>query len=411
MERLFSPCTRYQDIVQSRVEIPDRLPELNLDVSTEAFLGAERAFTYADLHAMLKKDDTFAWFNPQAVIGSTSKRGYLNESCRFRFNVDDKKMFATAFSSETLLEVCDVILRLLAASVVHSVSIDYWMCPNDRFVNATSLANLLEQCQSLKVLTLDHVNALNGDQIRVLGAFSRPGLEIRLTFCIITSTGASALVEVLGRNQGPTKLVLCEIDNLVLAEGLRGNSRLKSLRLRISDNSGLANREILAIVGALRENRGLIELNLDYHPFKMNADETWCAVCDSLKAHPTLQVLSLRSMLRLGETPAVFRSRIQALVDMLKVNMSIQTIPLPSRYCEHELFRSSVIPYLETNRLRPRLSAIQKSRPMMYRANSLWMFLSGNSEVAFPSTTANLPTPAAAAASNAAATAATAASS
>jgi uncharacterized protein YggE len=53
-----------------------------------------------------------------------------------------------------------------------------------------------------------------------------------------------------------------------------------------------------------------------------------------------------------------------------------------------------------TNRLRPRVRAIQKTRPIAYRAkvlgqalltaranaNSLWMFLSGNAEVSFPPT-------------------------
>ena len=76
----------------------------------------------------------------------------------------------------------------------------------------------------------------------------------------------------------------------------------------------------------------------------------------------------------------------------------------------HELFRGSVIPYFETNRFRPRLLAIQQTRPIPYRvkvlgrallsartdANTFWMLLSGNAEVAFPSTTAaaSLPTPA-----------------
>jgi hypothetical protein len=62
----------------------------------------------------------------------------------------------------------------------------------------------------------------------------------------------------------------------------------------------------------------------------------------------------------------------------------------------------SVIPYLETNRLRPRVPAIQKARPLAYRAkvlgrallathtnsNSFWMLLSRNLEAAFPPTTA-----------------------
>jgi hypothetical protein len=69
--------------------------------------------------------------------------------------------------------------------------------------------------------------------------------------------------------------------------------------------------------------------------------------------------------------PAVLTSRIQALVDMLKMNMSIHTIRLSDCYCEHELFRGTVIPYLETNRLRPHDLAIQKTRSAMYRAKVL----------------------------------------
>jgi hypothetical protein len=95
---------------------------------------------------------------------------------------------------------------------------------------------------------------------------------------------------------------------------------------------------------------------------------------------------------------------------MLKVNTVMHTLKytINSESChsEHEL--GSLIPYLETNRLRPRIRAIQKSRPIAYRtkvlgrallatrtnANSL--LLSGNPEVAFPSkAAANLvPTPA-----------------
>jgi hypothetical protein len=116
----------------------------------------------------------------------------------------------------------------------------------------------------------------------------------------------------------------------------------------------------------------------------------------------------------------VLKSRIQALLDMMKVNLSIHTIRLKPRYSQHEIFRESVIPYLVTNRLRPRLLAIQKTSPITYRtkvlgrallavrtdANSFWMLLSGNPEVAFPSRTTtiaaavDLPTPATAAAAS-----------
>ena len=52
MERLFSPCTRYRDLLLEEFEGTnlELLRELNLDVSTEELLSAERAFTYADLY-------------------------------------------------------------------------------------------------------------------------------------------------------------------------------------------------------------------------------------------------------------------------------------------------------------------------------------------------------------------------
>jgi hypothetical protein len=100
----------------------------------------------------------------------------------------------------------------------------------------------------------------------------------------------------------------------------------------------------------------------------------------------------------------------QVLVDMMKVNTSVHTIHVDSHFSEHEIYRESVIPYLETNRFRPRLLAIQKTRPIVYRAkvpgrallasrtdaNIFWMLLSGNAEVAFPSRTTTIAVPVAA---------------
>jgi hypothetical protein len=399
--------------------------DLNLDVSTEELRSDERAFTYADLYAMLGNEDTVAWLTPHIGIAVRGRAvnafGQLHGSCHFRFTADGEEIIALARSPVHLLEICDVVLRLLAVSVVHSIIMHKWTCL-DVFINAPTLAYLMEQCQSLKALTLRNLD-MDEDQIRVFGAFSRPGLEIELKHCKITSTGARALAEILGRNQGPTKLDLCYIDNVVLVDGLRGNSRLKILRPRLSAtlfrNSDDCIQELLAIAVAVKENKGLVGLDLNYG--LRVSDETWGAICDSLKTHPTLEVLDLREIL-MGATmhPAALSSRVLALLDMMKINMSIHTIRLHSCYRQHELFRGSVIPYLDTNRLRSRVRAIQKIRPIAYRAkvlgqallaapdaNSFWMILSGNAEVAlFPSTTtpaANLPTPVTTAAAAAAA--------
>jgi hypothetical protein len=250
------------------------------------------------------------------------------------------------------------------------------------------------------------------------------GQTIVLSHCKLTRAGTSALAEVLGRDQGPTKFDLCQLDNSVLANGLRGKSPLRSLKSRISNSPEVGNRELQAIAGALRENQDLVDLNLGIWSV---SDETWGVVCDSLKTHPTLEVLDLSSTLATGMmAPAVITSRIQSLLDMIKVNMSIHTINSDPHYSQHVLFREPVIPFLKTNRFRPRLLIIQKIRSIAYRAkvlgrallsartdaNSFWMLLSGNPEVAFPSATAtttpaftSLPTSAAAAATRAASTA------
>jgi hypothetical protein len=350
---------------------------------------------------------------PDGIVSRVYSWGQLGYVYTFSFIVDGIEIYALARSPEHLSEICDVVIRLLAASVVHSVILSKWNSIDDGAgIDPPTLAHLMERCQSLKVLKLQGLECLDENNCRVLGIFSRLGLEIELKYCNLTSAGTSALAEVLGRNQGPTKLDECGIDNFVLADGLRGNSRLKSLRPLISNSPEVGRQEVLAIVGALREKKGLVDLNLAF--CCEISDKTWATICDSLKTHPTLQVLDLRETI----APLVVKFRVQSLLDMMKVNMSIHRIHLRARSLQHELFQTSVIPYLQTNKLRGRVRAIQRALLITYRvkvlgrallsartdANKFWMILSGNAEVAFPSATAttvlvtNLPTPATAAA-------------
>jgi hypothetical protein len=422
MECPFSSCTRYRDRAESQFGRGplEWLKELNLDVSTEALFNAERAFTYADLYAMLDSDDTIVWMTPDAaVVRATGRASVLcletrrdvtriffgpyrqQWAYRFVFSADGKEILALAHSPEHLLEICGIVVRLLAASVVHSVLL---RLRSSQLRNTPSLASLMEHCQSLKILALRHLE-MDENDCRVFGDYSRPGLEIELEYCRFEGAAAEAMAEVLGRNQGPTNLSFCDMDNSVLADGLRGNSRLKSLSLHISGDVEASNQAVHAIADALRENKGLLHLDFHFQFSSSVSDEAWNIVCNSLKTHPTLQVLSLLANLR-GSTMASAKpkSRIQALVDMLKVNNSMHTIHLDPLYTEHELFQQSVLHYLVTNRLRSRLLAIQKSRPMAYRArvlgrallsartdaNSFWMLLSGNAEVAFPPRTTSI---------------------
>jgi hypothetical protein len=196
MERLCSPCTRYREIIESQGGFeefgfggpnPELLGELNLDLSTEDLLSAERAFTYEDLYVMIGNEETVAWLTPHAAVvrdhvEAVYAWSQLDESCGFRFSVDGKDIVVVALSPEHLLEICDIVLRLLAVSVVHSVIIDECFCDDAALINAPALAYLMEQCQSLKFLTLVDLE-IDENHCRVLGDYSRPDLEIVLADC------------------------------------------------------------------------------------------------------------------------------------------------------------------------------------------------------------------------------------
>jgi hypothetical protein len=137
MEGLFSPCTRLHDLAAESqgLDPPEVLQEINLDVSTDVFLSAERGFAYADLYAMLGNENVVAWLTPHAAVVMCEVaredgqvldfwRELGDEWFYFRFVVDGKAIIAFTGSLEHLLEICDVVHRLLAASVVHSVVLD-----------------------------------------------------------------------------------------------------------------------------------------------------------------------------------------------------------------------------------------------------------------------------------------------
>jgi hypothetical protein len=202
-----------------------------MDVSTEELLSVERAFTYADLCTMLENEDTIAWLTPQAfVVHSDGRATSLRSNyCRFELNVDSQKLTAMALSPDALLAIVDVVSRLLMADVSEVYELELRCVAIGQLFNAPIFAHLVPQCQSLKALTLVNIS-LDEEHCRVLGYCSKPGLEIELKECRIVGAAAVALAEVLGCNQGPTKLHGCHIDHCGLANGLRGNSRLKSLR-------------------------------------------------------------------------------------------------------------------------------------------------------------------------------------
>jgi hypothetical protein len=174
MERLFSTCTRFYDILESQGRLavayvirgyPMWVQELNLDASTEELLSAERAFTYADLYAIIGKRNTVTWLTPHACALRAHGNGRYSwdlvsqSPYRFTFSADGNDIRAFARSPEHLLEICDVVLRLLAASVIHSVDLKKWTSPDIliALIIAPTLTHLMEQCQSLKILAFEYL--------------------------------------------------------------------------------------------------------------------------------------------------------------------------------------------------------------------------------------------------------------
>lgn len=107
------------------------------------------------------------------------------------------------FSTNAPLRRCDVVYRLLVANASEIYELELMSVRNDvgldldtfNRLNAPSLAYLIEQCQSLKALKLEIIT-LDEDHCGVLGACLRPGLEIELQYCKLTSAGINALVEL-----------------------------------------------------------------------------------------------------------------------------------------------------------------------------------------------------------------------
>ena len=95
---------------------------------------------------------------------------------------------------------------------------------------------------------------------------------------------------------GPTQLYECPIDSRILADSLKGSSRLGILRLpsiQFLDNfhEPVANYPDMALIlAALAENRGLTASNANGDSI---SHDNWSILCQSLQKHPTLPTLGL----------------------------------------------------------------------------------------------------------------------
>jgi hypothetical protein len=102
---------------------PEGLRELNLNVSTEELLSVKRAFTYADLYAMLGNDETVVWLTPHAAVMRHMRPNGRAQRCvpsllayRFSIDADGKDIFIVTSSPAARLEIFAFVGRLLAVN-------------------------------------------------------------------------------------------------------------------------------------------------------------------------------------------------------------------------------------------------------------------------------------------------------
>jgi hypothetical protein len=410
MEELFVPATRYRDLYNSKnVDGEDALPldftEVELATSCEDLLKTE--CTWEDFCA-LARNNTIVWMGDNIFVqfGSFSRETFAFASQRpltirmgKSFGNDPLEIRVIA-GHDCISLVCECLLQLLASS---AQTTEVRLTGQGALpISASALQKFQQQTRNLQQLSLWCFTLLE-DQCRALAAtraiINEEGpLEIELFYCKLYDTGATdALVEAIRHNRGPTKLERCEIDTCLLADALRGNTSVKALTLRCS--YGNAAKDLIAIralVQGLEQNCGLVLLDLSN---RVVNDENWKALCKSVKAHPTLEVLGLQTTTSSTERlapdfNATRTNRMLDLEEMLKVNTLMHTIELGSAECEKSLLQHFIQPRLKRNLYQPRLSAM-KNCDSLLRAkllgraleskqespDALWMFLSQNEDI------------------------------
>jgi hypothetical protein len=206
-------------------------------------------------------------------------------------------------------------------------------------------------------------------------------------------------VKCLHSDRGPIKLHNCKIDTQIIVSALIGNSRVTKLKLYYARSTNEADMAVL--VAAIANNRGLEELDFEDGSI---SDDNWSILCESLKAHPTLTILNL-----FDNRPIIFDDiddddgllsdeaqkahRTRLLADMVQANTIMLTIELARYERDDHIYTDEILPYLETNRYRPRVLAIKKTIERPFREkkvlgralfcaksnpNLVWMFLSQN---------------------------------
>jgi hypothetical protein len=176
---------------------------------------------------------------------------------------------------------------------------------------------------------------------------------LKLSDCSLDDEGA-APVESVRQGLGPKRL--CFHDNhfysserlVAFMYALRGNTYLERLNLDTINDS----QEAQALVSALLENKGLVQLTLD--DFVLD-EKCGAELLTAISLHPSLRSLGLKMEIdpdKRGECT-------KAVGDMLLVNERVEVMSFDDGTFHKGDWAKFVAPKLESNKYRKRFTAIQ----------------------------------------------------
>jgi hypothetical protein len=405
MEALFRPTSCFRARLQGRWRASsflhwrdvELLPGLTIENVLAAGITWEEFWRFLD-------DGNVVWMTPDVYVHTCWSQTHNPRVFQLGANACTSPLVSVYVRSDTAaveaVATCNFLVRLLAASEQDDVCITGSYnanvpspCPP---LSGQTLSLFFQESRvSLRKVTLFRM-VLSVDQCLALATMSsRLDVEVTIQSCCLVDGAAGAFVECLQSDRGPVELHNCKIDSRIIASALTGNSRVT----RIKPSPVTNDADMAILFAALASNRGLLDLVLHDHAI---SDDNWTIMCESLKAHPTLTSLNLNSTspsnptgrsLLTGEQK---QQRTRLLAEMVQHNTLLHTICLWEGQRDQQIYTEDILPYLETNRYRPRVHASRKAdislrRALLGRAlqtksvrndsNLLWIFISGNADV------------------------------
>lgn len=268
-------------------------------------------------------------------------------------------------------------------------------------ISGPDLAGTLARSSELKRLRL-YCFVLDEEHCRALAdVVDRPDITLSLRDCTLTDSvllRESKIQICISVDLSSSSLLTTATTND--PNLLRGISSITDYGVRNSnspeeedeDERNVRNNEVVqAVAHALRENEGLEYLEV--HGFVISP-ENWTLLLRSLHNHRTLTEVELWKLMPADLSSEDQATRLQAVVDLLRVNHNIHTVTFDESVRTHPVYQNSILPLLEANHFRPRITAMWPAplslRPaVLGRAldtvsndpRLLWQFLSSNLDI------------------------------